>query len=1380
MYQVEDSELCIDAVFYSVILPGTSYEEANAKKDDEQAKEAEANSAVKQEVKTPARAKEDPGVCPVAGDQEARTPNSKTAAARGRSEEPRTPNKSAGKLGSNKKVRSAKRRRVRGKTPDESAETAKSKTPEKLAEAAPPEPSKTPKSKTPSPEKPAEAAVPEPSKTPKSKTPSPEKPAEAASAEPASKTPKSKTPTPQKAAEADPAEPSKTPKSKLRTATPEKQAEAASAERTKTPKSKTPTPQKDAGPEPADRSKTPKRRKSKASTTPKSKTPSPEKPAEAASAEPSKTPKSKTPSPAKAEDGTSQTPRSTSKASRASPKSQCSGKPWDQGWSEWGGQWSYPSWNGTWSGNDWYEWKEEDGEKAPENKAGKSDEKDHEKKASKSDEKAHEKEASKSEKAAGDHGDTASRVDAILRRGHTVDQLTTEELHLIVGHIDKQKKAEGSEDKKEEVENDSEKPEESKPAAGETKEERRKRLHARNMRYYRSLESINCPPEIARLARKAVDEPGQRSYMFESWLASNEDWKKSSLLVTLRRKGSSARKGLRKWMLYTEMITKWGAEIALAMKESKESDEHRRKNEIRDHPDASHLKQYLCLWEASEEDLDEEAFETVFSVGVEDTDSSSSNETTKKKKKKKTKKAKKAKKSKKASSPSPKKRSPKKPKGKGKGKGANKSAKALTAEEQEVQETRSNANKALKKANERIKAATKVKDTNAIDGVGPHLLKAMKDDVEAQANLVGEARAELQAAVDRDEAGLMADATSKLNAAVAKYDTIQKDLDSRAKGTKGGKERSDDEDDGDAANGLLQNILERVSNGAETVGSAMNNARASYEESGRSFKGKVMSKLMTYRPGNDSRDFFKNVNVPLEPTEVPTTIYEGFEGDRKVVHTTVPVLDPHELLDFLYTELKLECPMSKVRGFWQHMIANNFPFALHHPHRAALETMQPFSIYGDELTLGKDPKDKVTGIFLQLTLFKPKAARQGIWLLCALQDACCIHDNLATLTPVLEHIVWSCNQACTGSYPTVSRTGSALTGLKAKKAGQKFSGDTRWVCAELKGDWKWHERTLRLLRTPVSKKCCFLCNAEASDAPLRYYDDGDGAAWRHTLFDTADFLRRAIRPGQVSPLTLLTGFDVSMIKFCSMHVCNLGLVHTASGGALEALLREGHFGPYNDPDDLKALLETAYGEFQVWRRANKIACSQRSFAPRHLKKRVHGYYLTTKAYNARIVMLWLASKLQDVARQAAVSQSIRVHATALTAFSNWFSGNEKAKRFLTPAQSQEIYANGKLFLRCHLQLTRMSHRLQIFSWILKPKFHAMLHLLEQSKSWRYNTRYTHCFAGEDAMGWLKRVSLRAPRKPGAFNRWVMRMGILKIVASKRRLTRMLGHQYDPA
>ena len=184
------------------------------------------------------------------------------------------------------------------------------------------------------------------------------------------------------------------------------------------------------------------------------------------------------------------------------------------------------------------------------------------------------------------------------------------------------------------------------------------------------IPGVNCPPEIARLAKKARKSSDQRSYMFESWLAANEDWKSSTLLTTLRNKNVSSYRGVRKWMLFSEMKGKWGEEIATAMKESKESDEERAKNEIRDFPEVPNLQQYLCLCEDSEENLEQEEFEMVFSTGADDSDSSSSEQKDKKTKKKKkaNKKNKKSKKDK-VSSPSPAKR---KNKGKGKGKGGGK------------------------------------------------------------------------------------------------------------------------------------------------------------------------------------------------------------------------------------------------------------------------------------------------------------------------------------------------------------------------------------------------------------------------------------------------------------------------------------------------------------------------------------------------------------------------------------------------------------------------------------------------------------------------------------------------------------------------------------
>ena len=256
-------------------------------------------------------------------------------------------------------------------------------------------------------------------------------------------------------------------------------------------------------------------------------------------------------------------------------------------------------------------------------------------------------------------------------------------------------------------------------------------------------------------------------------------------------------------------------------------------------------------------------------------------------------------------------------------------------------------------------------------------------------------------------------------------------------------------------------------------------------------------------------------------------MYEGFEGDRKEVMTTIPVLDPHEVLDYLQTELKLECPQDKAQQFWKRLRDHGNPFALKLDDSS--HCCVPFTIYGDELTLGKDSKDKVTGIFLQLTLFKPRAARQGMWLLCAIQDSVMVHTECKSLRPLLEHIVWSSNVAFDGRYPHVSSDGSPLTGAKALKAGRPFANGSRWLCAELRGDWKWHERTLRLLRTPVSKQCCFLCDGQASDGPLRYYDIQDGAAWRSNMLDTNGFLQHAVRPGALSNLLMV---QIITLIFC--------------------------------------------------------------------------------------------------------------------------------------------------------------------------------------------------------------------------------------------------------
>ena len=73
--------------------------------------------------------------------------------------------------------------------------------------------------------------------------------------------------------------------------------------------------------------------------------------------------------------------------------------------------------------------------------------------------------------------------------------------------------------------------------------------------------------------------------MFEHWLLSGECWAKSKLTLRLRNKTRNAKRGLRRWMTRFEMEQKWGKELAAAIIEEKENDEHLAETEIRPNPD---------------------------------------------------------------------------------------------------------------------------------------------------------------------------------------------------------------------------------------------------------------------------------------------------------------------------------------------------------------------------------------------------------------------------------------------------------------------------------------------------------------------------------------------------------------------------------------------------------------------------------------------------------------------------------------------------------------------------------------------------------------------------------------------------------------------------
>lgn len=257
--------------------------------------------------------------------------------------------------------------------------------------------------------------------------------------------------------------------------------------------------------------------------------------------------------------------------------------------------------------------------------------------------------------------------------------------------------------------------------------------------------------------------------------------------------------------------------------------------------------------------------------------------------------------------------------------------------------------------------------------------------------------------------------------------------------------------------------------------------------------------------------------MPKEPTMITVPVKTlGSSGLETEVSMEIPILDVHEVLAYLYNEVKVQVPAEMVQAYHEHLDRVDMPWAKGFP---GCKSEIPFSLYGDECCLSQDPHDKVVALFMSTPLFRPRSVRQGQFLLAAIQQDLVIEDGLRTLHPILEHITWSANIAFEGTYPFTRYDGGPLTASKQKVAGTPLAAGRRFCCSEIKGDWKWLEKVLRLLPTPVSKKMCYMCDACSDDSAMKYYDTGDAQQppnWAATEVNTVGFMLHKLKPGTIS------------------------------------------------------------------------------------------------------------------------------------------------------------------------------------------------------------------------------------------------------------------------
>ena len=86
------------------------------------------------------------------------------------------------------------------------------------------------------------------------------------------------------------------------------------------------------------------------------------------------------------------------------------------------------------------------------------------------------------------------------------------------------------------------------------------------------------------------------SVLYDAWAACGEGiWSKSSFLMKIRERHSTKRRGVRRWLLYSELVSRFGEDLTVQLTNRKLLDKELRETEVRFHPEFPNSEDWLLL-----------------------------------------------------------------------------------------------------------------------------------------------------------------------------------------------------------------------------------------------------------------------------------------------------------------------------------------------------------------------------------------------------------------------------------------------------------------------------------------------------------------------------------------------------------------------------------------------------------------------------------------------------------------------------------------------------------------------------------------------------------------------------------------------------------------
>lgn len=201
------------------------------------------------------------------------------------------------------------------------------------------------------------------------------------------------------------------------------------------------------------------------------------------------------------------------------------------------------------------------------------------------------------------------------------------------------------------------------------------------------------------------------------------------------------------------------------------------------------------------------------------------------------------------------------------------------------------------------------------------------------------------------------------------------------------------------------------------------------------------------------------------------------------------MLEPYEIIRFLFVEVGLQISMDKVHEFWDHYRGLESPWACH---TSASREHIPLGIYGDAARI-RQPAfaevQKALGVFISLPLFRPRSIRMSRWLIWSIDEKHLFRND--TLYCALRRITWSVNLLFVGRYPQTNAYGQPFD---PELAGKEIIPNRRFAVTELRGDQLWHKQVWKFRASwkgGVNESTCHLCET-TNAGRLAYYRVHEG------------------------------------------------------------------------------------------------------------------------------------------------------------------------------------------------------------------------------------------------------------------------------------------------